>query len=223
MTGRTCYVADAKSGALSARASGRAALPVLATSLDWAPDGSAVYAVLVPEQRMALPKEPAVADGPLVRMTTAGHEEQDADVATCSAPLREVAARVLRTGQLARIDAKGGAGAQRGGARSDYEVSISPDGQLLRVTLLQKPFSYWVPVVELGSEEQLWSATAASSRRSRGVRCVRTRRAGRAATMRAPVPIRDAAPSPGYPRAGSPSWLQALGLLAVVTMMTRVL
>src|SRR4030088_917982 len=57
------YVADAKSGA-ARRLTGRAALPVLSTALDWTPDGSAVYAVLVPEPRVAVPREPAVADGP---------------------------------------------------------------------------------------------------------------------------------------------------------------
>ena len=52
------YVADAKSGA-SQRLSERAALPVIATTLDWTPDGGAVYAV--PAPRMAMPKEPAIA------------------------------------------------------------------------------------------------------------------------------------------------------------------
>ena len=66
--GSYLYVADAKSG-VSRRLTERAALPVLATQLDWAPDGSAVYAVLIPVPRAAAPKEPAVATGPLVRMT----------------------------------------------------------------------------------------------------------------------------------------------------------
>jgi Tol biopolymer transport system component len=62
------YVADAKTGN-ARRLTERAALPVLATSLDWDPDGTAVYAVLIPQPRMAMPKEPAVAEGPLVRMS----------------------------------------------------------------------------------------------------------------------------------------------------------
>jgi dipeptidyl aminopeptidase/acylaminoacyl peptidase len=36
-------------------------------------------------------------------------------------------------------------------------VDVAPDGQYLRVTLLQKPFSYLVPVTSFGTEEQLWS------------------------------------------------------------------
>jgi hypothetical protein len=37
------------------------------------------------------------------------------------------------------------------------EVSVSPDGRLLHVSVMQKPFSYAVPVTSFGTEEQLWS------------------------------------------------------------------
>jgi dipeptidyl aminopeptidase/acylaminoacyl peptidase len=152
------YVADAKTGS-SRRASGRAALPVLATTLDWAPDGSAVYAVLVPETRMAMPKEPAVADGPLVRMTTAGTKNKTPTYASLlGSPYEKALLEYYGTGQLARIDARGGAVRNVGTPAAINEVSVSPDGQLLRVTLLQKPFSYLVPVSSFGTEEQLWSA-----------------------------------------------------------------
>jgi len=152
------YVGDAKSGA-SRRASGRAALPVLATSLDWAPDGSAVYAVLVPEPRSALPKEPAVAEGPLVRMTTTGTKNKTPTYASLlGSPYEKALLEYYGTGQLARIDARGGAVRNVGTPATITEVSVSPDGQYLRVSLLQKPFSYLVPVSSFGTEEQLWSA-----------------------------------------------------------------
>ena len=60
------YVADTKSG-VSHKLSERAALPVIATALAWAPDGNAVYAVLVPEPRMPMPVATPVANGPLDR------------------------------------------------------------------------------------------------------------------------------------------------------------
>ncbi len=152
------YVADAKSGS-SRRLTGRAALPVLTTSLDWAPDGGAVYAVLVPEPRMALPKEPAVADGPLVRMTTAGTKNKTPTYASLlGSPYEKALLEYYGTGQLARIDVRGGAVRNVGAPATINEVSVSPDGTLLRVTLLEKPFSYLVPVSSFGTEEQLWSA-----------------------------------------------------------------
>jgi dipeptidyl aminopeptidase/acylaminoacyl peptidase len=152
------YVADAKSGA-SRRASVRAVLAVLTTTLDWAPDGSAIYAVLVPESRAAAPREPAVADGPLVRMTTPGTKNKTPTYASLlGSPYEKALLEYYTTGQLARIEVRGGAARNVGAPAAIDEVSISPDGQLLRVTLLQKPFSYLVPVSSFGTEEQLWSA-----------------------------------------------------------------
>ena len=152
------YAADARSGS-SRRLSGRAALPVLATSLHWAPDGSAVYAVLVPESRMPMPQEPAVADGPLVRMTTTGTKNKTPTYASLlGSPYERALLEYYTTGQLARIDARSGAVRNVGTPATIDDVSVSPDGQYLRVTLLQKPFSYLVPVSVFGTEDQLWTA-----------------------------------------------------------------
>ena len=144
------YVADARTGT-SRRITGRAALPVLATTLDWAPDGSAVYAVLVPEPRMALPRQPAVADGPLVRMTTAGTNNKTPTYASLlGSPYERALLEYYATGQLARIEIRGGAVRNIGAPATIDEVSVSPDGQVLRVTLLEKPgrcfisSSHWV-------------------------------------------------------------------------------
>jgi dipeptidyl aminopeptidase/acylaminoacyl peptidase len=152
------YVADARSGA-SRRATSRAALPVLATTLDWTPDGSAVYAVLVPEPRMAQPREPAVAEGPVVRMTAPGVKNKTRTYASLlEGPYQKALLEYYGTGQLARIDARSGTVRNVGAPAMIDEVSVSPDGQRLRVTLTRKPFSYAVPVQSFGTEEQLWSA-----------------------------------------------------------------
>ena len=151
------YVADARTGS-SRRASGRPALPVIATTLVWTPDGSAVYAVLVPEARQALPRQPALADGPLVRMTTTGTKNKNPTYASLLAsPHEKALLEYYGTGQLARIDAVGGAARNVGAPAAITSVSVSPDGRELRVTVLQKPFSYLVPVSSFGTEEQLWS------------------------------------------------------------------
>jgi dipeptidyl aminopeptidase/acylaminoacyl peptidase len=150
------YLADAKTGA-SRRVSARPALPVLVTTLDWAPDGSALYAVLVPEQRMPLPKQPAVAEGPLVRMTTPSKNKTPTYASLLQSPYERAQLEYYGTGQLARIDVRGGAVRNVGAPALVQGVDVSPDGQYLRVTLLQKPFSYLVPVSNFGTEEQLWS------------------------------------------------------------------
>lgn len=151
------YVADARTGA-SRRLSARAALPVLSTTLDWSPDGSAVYAVLVPEPRAAAPKQLAIADGPLVRMTTAGTKNKTPTyMSLLSSPYEKALLEYYATGQLARIETRGGAVRAVGAPAAITEVSASPDGKYVRVTVMQKPFSYLVPVSSFGTEEQLWS------------------------------------------------------------------
>ncbi|HEY2066614.1 MAG TPA: prolyl oligopeptidase family serine peptidase [Gemmatimonadaceae bacterium] len=152
------YVADARSGA-SRRASSRAAMPVLATTLDWTPDGSAVYAVLVPEPRMAAPSQPAIAQGPLVRMTAAGMKNKTRTYASLlGSPYEKALLEYYGTGQLARIDARGGSTQNVGAPALIEQVDVAPNGQQLRVMLLSKPFSYAVPVTSFGREEQLWTA-----------------------------------------------------------------
>jgi dipeptidyl aminopeptidase/acylaminoacyl peptidase len=150
------YVADVKTGS-SRRLTDRATLPVLATALDWASDGSAVYAVLIPEPRMPMPKEPPVADGPLVRMTNGAKNKTPTYASLMQSPLEKAQLEYYSTGQLARIDLKGGV--KTVGAPAMIEtVDVSPDGKLLRVTVMQKPFSYAVPVASFGRHEELWSS-----------------------------------------------------------------
>jgi dipeptidyl aminopeptidase/acylaminoacyl peptidase len=151
------YVADARTGR-SRRRGARAALPVLNTTLDWAPDGTALYAVLVPEPRMAMPVQPAVSDGPLVRLSNPGVKNKTRTHASLlGSPFESAQLEYFATGQLARIEADGRARAV-GAPAMIQGVDVAPDGQLLRVTLLAKPFSYLVPLTSFGTEEQLWTA-----------------------------------------------------------------
>ncbi|MEP6618583.1 MAG: prolyl oligopeptidase family serine peptidase [bacterium] len=150
------YVADAKTGA-SHKLSERAALPVISTELDWAPDGSAVYAVLVPEPRMPMPKEPEIADGPVVRMTGGAKAKTPTYASLMQTPLEKAQLEYYTTGQLARLDVKGGVKAV-GAPAMIQGVSVSPDGKFLRVTTMQKPFSYLVQVSSFGQQEALWSS-----------------------------------------------------------------
>ncbi len=150
------YVADAKSG-VSRRVTERAALPVLATTLDWAPDGSAVYAVLIPQPRMATPVEPPVAEGPVVRMTGGVKKKTPTYASLLETPLEKARLEYYTTGQLSRIALHGTVSAV--GAPAMIEsMDVSPDGKHFRVSVMQKPFSYLVPVGSFGSHEQLWTS-----------------------------------------------------------------
>ena len=151
------YVADANTGAAK-RVGKRAALPVLSTTLDWTPDGSAVYAVLIPEARMPMPKEPSLSTGPLVRLTEPGTKKKTRTYASLlQSPYEKALLEYYATGQLARIDARSGATRNVGAPAMISGVDVGPDGKYLRVTVMQKPFSYLVPVASFGSAEQLWT------------------------------------------------------------------
>ena len=150
------YVADARSGA-SRKLSERAALPVIATALEWTPDGSAVYAVLVPEPRMPLPVAPSVANGPLVRMTGGIRKKTPTYASLMQSPYETAQLEYYATGQLARIDMKGGVKSVGAPAMID-SMSVAPGGKYIRVSVMQKPFSYLVPVASFGSNDELWSS-----------------------------------------------------------------
>jgi dipeptidyl aminopeptidase/acylaminoacyl peptidase len=150
------YVADTKTGA-SRKATDRAALPVIATTLEWAPDGSAVYAVLIPQNRMAMPIEPPVAEGPVVRLTGGQKKKTPTYASLMSTPLEKARLEYYTTGQLSRIDLKGGVKSVGSPAMIE-SMDVSPDGKYIRVAVMQKPFSYLVPVASFGSHEQLWTA-----------------------------------------------------------------
>ncbi|MDQ2666797.1 MAG: prolyl oligopeptidase family serine peptidase [Gemmatimonadota bacterium] len=150
------YVADARSGA-SRRLSGRAALPVLSTSLAWTPDGNAVYSVMIPSPRMPMPKEAIEAEGPIVRMTGGAKNKTPTYASLMQTPLEKAQLEYYATGQLARVDMKGVVKAIGAPALID-SIDVAPDGEYLRVGLIQKPFSYLVPVTAFGAHEELWSS-----------------------------------------------------------------
>jgi dipeptidyl aminopeptidase/acylaminoacyl peptidase len=150
------YVADARTGR-SRRLTDRPALPVLETSLHWSADGQAVYAVLVPTPRMPLPVEPAVADGPVVHMTTPGKKNKTPTYASLlGTPFEKAQLEYYATGQLARIDL-GGRVSAVGAPTMVQGIDVAPDGRYLHVTLMTKPFSSQVPITSFGTAEQLWT------------------------------------------------------------------
>jgi dipeptidyl aminopeptidase/acylaminoacyl peptidase len=61
------------------------------------------------------------------------------------------------TGQLVTINVESGETDQIGRPAMIYGFDFAPNGQYSRVELLQKPFSYIVPVNNFGRVEQLWS------------------------------------------------------------------
>ncbi len=154
------FVADVASGK-SAQITKTPLLATLVTTLEWAPDGKSIVAVLVPENRGAKPTHGVddVEDGPQVRFTEGKKMPQVIHPALLEDPHDKALLAYYTTGQLASIDVKTKAVKKLGSPTMIRSVDISPDGQFLRVTKMLEPFSYRVPIGSFGSEQELWDAS----------------------------------------------------------------
>ncbi len=151
------FVADVASGK-SVQITKTPLLAVRVTGFDWTADGKSVVAVLLPDNRPAEPKRPAVETGPLVR-TSDGRVLQNRNYASL---LRDQYDKDLldyySLGQLAMIDVKTHAVKKIGAPALITAVDASPSGEYFRVTTQVKPYSYLVPVSDFGTVEELWDS-----------------------------------------------------------------
>ncbi|MEZ4422810.1 MAG: prolyl oligopeptidase family serine peptidase [Gemmatimonadota bacterium] len=154
------YVADA-----SGRSRQITRSPVLATlytGFDWSADGRTLATVLVPENRPAMPRESDVPSGPQLKLTTEGENMLRTYASLMATPHDKALLEWHATGQVALIDVESRRVTRVGTPAMVTDLDLSPDAQHLRVTLLQKPFSYIVPVRNFGTEEQIWDRSGSA-------------------------------------------------------------
>lgn len=135
--------------------------PVLATintRIEWTSDGSGIVTVLVPGSRGAPPAVPAVPQGPLVRHTSEGENRLRTYASLLEWPHEMALLEYYTTGQLALIDVASRAVRTIGAPAMIRSVDVGPRGEYMRVTTMQKPFSYIVPVNNFATKEELWSS-----------------------------------------------------------------
>ena len=157
-TSTRVYVADVASG--KSRAVG--SVPLLATLVtepQWTADGKGLVAVILPDGRTAPPVRPAIATGPEVRITDGQKDKTRVYATLLQTPYDEALLEYYTTGQLAVIDAASGAVRRIGQPAMIDAVDPSPDGKYFRVTLVEKPFSYIVPISSFARAQELWDAT----------------------------------------------------------------
>lgn len=149
------YVADAASG--RGRRVGPALMATLVTAPAWTGDGKWIAAVVIPARRGPEPTAPAVASGPAVRMTDRTTKMKTRTYADLlEGPADMALVEYHATGQLALIEPRRGAVRNVGAPAMIRSIDPSPDGRHLRVTLMEKPFSYTVPVSAFGTAQQVW-------------------------------------------------------------------
>jgi len=153
------YVADVATGK-SRRITATPLLATLVTEPQWAANGNQVVAVLLPDTRGAEPKAPVIATGPKVRLTKEGAKNRTRTYADLLEwPYERDLVEYYTIGQLAAIDVRSRAVKKIGAPAMIQRVDPSPSGTWFRVAVMQKPFSYVVPVSAFGSIDQIWDAT----------------------------------------------------------------
>src|SRR5690606_17617680 len=149
------HVADAATGR-ARRITRSPVLATLVTEMDWTADGRRIATVLVPEDRGREPRPPAAPRGPWVRLTEEGENRLRTYVDLLETPYEKELLKYHITGQLALIDVDSRAVRRIGRPAMFRSIDVAPDGQYVRVTTIQEPFSYIVPVSNFATADEIW-------------------------------------------------------------------
>ncbi len=137
----------------------RPVLATLVTDFEWTKNGAEIVTVLLPDNRSAQPQPPVVPTGPRVKLA----EESDKNMLRTYQSLMATPHDLdllewHATGQVAIIDVKTKAIRKVGAPRMVDAIDPSPDGKYVRITRMNRPFSYMVPVSNFGTTEEIVDA-----------------------------------------------------------------
>lgn len=149
------YVADPSNG----RSRQVTRTPVVATAVtrfQWTADGAKIATVLPPDGRRARPVAPSVPTGPQVKQTLEGENILRTYASLMATPHDEALLEWHLTGQLALVNVANRQVEKVGSPTMIWDFDFSPNGEYVRVTKVEKPFSYIVPVSAFGKAEEIW-------------------------------------------------------------------
>jgi len=136
--------------------------PVLATrvsSFDFTDDSTQIAAVLIPDGRSPRPVRPEMPAGPEIKITDSNKNRLRTFPSLMTTQYEFQLLEWHSTGQAALINVQTGAVKKVGKPEMINSIDASPDGNYLRITRMNKPFSYIVPVSNFGSIEEAWDLT----------------------------------------------------------------
>jgi len=154
------WVADPETG----RARQVTRTPVVATavtSFQWTENSRKIATVLAPDGRAPRPLPPAVPTGPQVKQTLEGENILRTYASLMKTPYDEQLLEWHVTGQLALVDVASRRVEKVGAPTMIWAFDFSPSGAYVRVTKLEKPFSYVVPVSSFGRVDEIWDRSGA--------------------------------------------------------------
>ncbi|MDT8341832.1 MAG: prolyl oligopeptidase family serine peptidase, partial [Longimicrobiales bacterium] len=149
------YVADPATGR-SRQVTRTPVLATLVTDIRWTADGREIATVLIPENRPPRPQPPTVPAGPQVKQTMEGENLLRTYASLMATPHDEALLEWHATGQLATIEVENRRVTRVGAPAMIWGIDPAPDGRHAMVELLQKPFSYIVPVGSFGRVTEVW-------------------------------------------------------------------
>ncbi len=153
-------VADPASGD-SRQITRDAVLATMVTTFEWTSNGDEIATVLIPEDRAPRPMAPSVPSGPQVKQTEDGRNVLRTYASLMATPHDEALLEWHVTGQLATIAVDDRRVTTIGDPAMIRGFDFSPDGMHARVTTMQHPFSYIVPVTSFGRVEEIWDREGA--------------------------------------------------------------
>jgi dipeptidyl aminopeptidase/acylaminoacyl peptidase len=123
---------------------------------DWMPDQKTLLVNLVPKNRGAAPQYQNLTPGePNIQETEGKSGTVQTFQDLLKSPNDERLFEYYATSQLAMVDVKGGV--KTFGSPAIYDnTSVSPDGNYILVSRIQKPFSYLYPVFRFPKEVEIW-------------------------------------------------------------------
>ena len=151
---------------------------VLGHPLDWMPDGT-LLAKTVPTSLGLTPKATEVPIGPRIQETAGKAAPAPTYQDLLQNAFDETLFEFLGQCQMVRVDLATGAVKPIGKPGLYAEVQPSPDGRMLLVARLQRPFSYLVPASQFPRREEVWDLT------------------GRAVHLAADLPLAEGIPMEG--------------------------
>lgn len=132
-------------------------LATLTTTFQFTSSGKDIAFVEIPDNRAPMPQEPGVPIGPSVKLDTDPHPHRLRTFPSLmSTPYEFALLEWHATGQLAVIDLQTRTVKKIGAPAMITAFDVSPDAKYVRVTRMEKPFSYDVPASNFGNIQEIW-------------------------------------------------------------------
>lgn len=154
------YVADLETGS-SERLTTLPVLATMVTGFEWSGDGVSIFTVLLPEDRGPEPRQPITPDVIQVRTTTPGENRLRTYQSLLKDRHESNLLEYYITGQLVKISVENKNVQTIGEPAMIRRFDSSPAGNHIIAQLIDKPFSYIVPVSRFGWTEQIWDLEGA--------------------------------------------------------------